>query len=81
LTKREDFDLVLCDLAMPDVTGYDVIKALNDLDQKPKIGLITGDNNKIKSVEEGALKFDFIINKPYKLLALESIINDLFDDA
>jgi PAS domain S-box-containing protein len=81
LTKREDFDLVLCDLAMPGVTGYDVIRVLNDLDKKPKIGLITGDDREIKSVEQEALKFDFIIKKPFKLLALASKINALFDDA
>ncbi len=42
LLNREHFDLVLCDLAMPNVLGYDVIKAINSLANRPKIGIITG---------------------------------------
>lgn len=80
LTKKEDFDLVLCDLSMPDVTGYDVIKALNDLDKVPKIGVATGLGETFTSAEEDTLKIDFIIKKPFKLLELASKINALFDN-
>ena len=80
LTKREDFDIVICDLAMPDVTGYDVIEALNDLDKVPKIGVSTGLRENLTSAEENALKIDSIIKKPFKLLELASKINALFDD-
>lgn len=80
LTKREDFDLVLCDLVMPDVTGYDVIKALNGLDKVPKIGISTGWGETLTSAEENTLKVDFIIKKPFKLLELASKINALFDN-
>jgi two-component system cell cycle sensor histidine kinase/response regulator CckA len=80
LTKKEDFDIVMCDLIMPDVTGYDVIKALNNLDKVPKIGISTGLCEKLTSAEENALEVDFIIKKPFKLLELASKINTLFDD-
>ena len=80
LAKREDFDIVICDLAMPDVTGYDVIEALNDLDKVPKIGVSTGLRENLTSAEENALKIDSIIKKPFKLLELASKINALFDD-
>jgi DNA-binding response OmpR family regulator len=33
LTKAADYDLALCDMAMPNVYGYDVIKALNKLEK------------------------------------------------
>lgn len=80
LAKKEDFDLVLCDLVMPDVTGYEVIKALNGLDKVPKIGISTGWGEKLTSAEENTLKVDFIIKKPFKLLELASKINALFDN-
>ncbi len=42
LLKSEGLDLVLCDLAMPDVFGYELIKALNELEKRPKVGVIDG---------------------------------------
>jgi YesN/AraC family two-component response regulator len=42
LIKSEHFDLVLCDLAMPNVYGYDVIKVLHTMEKRPKVGIITG---------------------------------------
>ena len=78
LAGKEDFDLVLCDLAMPEITGYDVIKALNGLDKKPKIGLVTGWDEKL-TFEEGEFEPDFIVIKPFKLLELVRQINDLFN--
>ena len=79
LAKREDFDLVICDLTMPGVTGHDVIKALNELDKVPKIGVSTGSIEDYSSAEVNALKADFIINKPFRLLELANKINVLFN--
>ncbi|MBC8553563.1 MAG: PAS domain S-box protein [Candidatus Brocadiales bacterium] len=77
LSRREEFDLVLCDLAMPDVTGHDVIKVLNELDKRPKIGLMTGWCEDIKHIDTVALKVDFIARKPFNLSELASRISDL----
>ena len=79
LAKKEDFDIVICDLTMPGVTGHDVIKALNELDKVPKIGVSTGSIEDYSSAEVNALKADFIINKPFRLLELANKINVLFD--
>ena len=77
-SRREDFDLVLCDLAMPEVTGYDVIKAVNELDKIPKIGISTGWGDKLKSIDEEDLKVDFLIKKPFSLSELERKISDFW---
>jgi len=69
LINSEHFDLVLCDLAMPDVSGYDVIKAINGLGKRPKIGIITGWGEKIKPMGEN-IKVDFILKKPFDLSEL-----------
>jgi len=78
ILKSEEFDLVLCDLIMPDLTGHDVIKIVDKLDKKPKIGLITGWDEKIESKEKEELKVDFIIKKPFVLSELAKQINELF---
>ncbi len=75
LTRKGDFDLALCDLAMPGINGYDVIKAINKIDHRPKIGVITGWNEKIPLVDEENLGVDFVIRKPFNFLELTKQIN------
>ncbi len=77
LSRNEDFDLVLSDLAMPDVTGYGVIKAVSELEKRPKIGIITGWSEKLKPLEEENMNVDFIIKKPFDFSELSKHINDL----
>ena len=76
LLKRKSFDLVLCDLVMSDVSGYDIIKALNKLDRSPKIGIITGWNERLKPMEEG-MNVDFVLRKPFDFSELSRKINDV----
>ena len=77
LAGKEDFDLVLCDLLMPNVHGYDVIKAYNKLDKIQKIGIITGWDDKLKPIDDEDIKVDFILKKPFKQEELENHINNL----
>ena len=78
LLKSESFDLVLCDLIMPEVSGRDVIKELNMLDKRPKVGLITGWSEKIESFYNEDLQIDFIIKKPFDFSELSKHINNIF---
>jgi len=80
LAGKEGFDLVLCDLAIPDVYGYDVIKAINTLGKGPKIGIMTGWDEKLKPVDHENYKVGFIIKKPFKHQELAKQINDLFGE-
>ncbi len=74
----EIFDLVLCDLVMPNVFGYDVVKALNGLKNRPKIGIISGWNKKSTPGEGKGLKVDFFLKKPFKNKELIKQINKAF---
>ncbi|MBT6046951.1 MAG: DUF3365 domain-containing protein [Candidatus Scalindua sp.] len=76
MIKGEDFDLVLCDLAMPNASGHDVVKVANGLERRPKIGIITGWDEKLKSIEEGELEVDFVLKKPFDFSMLIKDIND-----
>ena len=76
LAGEKDFDLVLCDLLMPDVQGYDVVEALNKLDKIPKIGLMTGWAD-LKPIDEEGFEVDFILKKPFKHAELAKHIDKL----
>jgi len=78
IVKAEEFDLVLCDLAMPDVYGIDVIKTINGLEKKPKIGIITGGNAELETMSAEEFQVDFLLMKPFKHPELLKHINDLF---
>ncbi|MCP5003219.1 MAG: response regulator [Planctomycetes bacterium] len=76
MIEGENFDLVLCDLAMPNVFGYDVVKTLNGLKKRPKIGIITGWGE--DCVSDKDMKVDFYLCKPFKHEEMIKHINDLF---
>ncbi|MBT6563346.1 MAG: PAS domain S-box protein [Candidatus Scalindua sp.] len=75
---KEEFDLVLCDLAMPEVFGYEVIKVINKLEKRPKTGLITGWNEGFKPSEAKEFEVDFIARKPFNFPELSKHIMELF---
>ncbi|MBT6049956.1 MAG: PAS domain S-box protein [Candidatus Scalindua sp.] len=78
MIEGEVFDLVLCDLAMPNVFGIDVIKAANLLEKRPRIGIISGWEEKLKPLEREGMNVDFILKKPFKFSELSKHINDAF---
>ncbi|MCP4269336.1 MAG: PAS domain S-box protein, partial [Candidatus Brocadiaceae bacterium] len=78
LIKMEAFDIVLCDLVMPDISGYEVIEVMNRIEKRPKIGLMTGWSERIETEDHNDLNVDFIIKKPFKLAELTKHINELF---
>ena len=59
-------------------SGRGVIKNLDTLDKRPKIGLITGWSEKIQPSYKEDLKVDFIIKKPFSFSELSKEINDVF---
>ena len=78
LLRCERFDLLLSDLIMPEVTGYDVIRSLDKMDRRPKVGIITGCGERYRVMKQMDLKVDFIIKKPFDLPELTNQINNIF---
>lgn len=78
LLKSENFDLVLCDLVMPEVGGRDVLRFLDTLERTPKVGIITGWSEKLESFHKEDLKVDFIVKKPFDFSELSKQINNIF---
>ncbi len=76
IVKIEDFDLVLCDLGMPDVSGFDVIKFINESKKRSKIGIITGWREEQKPIADG-MYVDFIVRKPFDFSELTKQIDAL----
>ncbi|KHE91668.1 MAG: response regulator [Candidatus Scalindua rubra] len=79
--ENNQYDIVLCDLAMPKLNGWQVAKFIKEYDTvrkrtKTPVVLITGyelDADNIDYKKEGV---DFILNKPIVFDALYKIINN-----
>jgi CheY-like chemotaxis protein len=65
-------DIVLTDLGMPEMTGWDVARALRTRHPGLPVGLITGWAVALQISEEERRGVDFLIAKPYTMEALRS---------
>ena len=79
IAKKENFDLILLDIAMPDFSGYDVINTLkkdSDFDMK-KIVVITASNLDTLAAEKiELLGISKLVRKPISLDLLEDIFSE-----
>ena len=72
--RAGDVDLVLSDWNMPEMTGIELLEALNKLDKKPKFGFVTSEGSpemRRRAMEAGAL---FLITKPFTAEAFAEVL-------
>jgi signal transduction histidine kinase/ActR/RegA family two-component response regulator len=74
--KSGKFDLVLTDLGMPEMSGWDVAREIKTLNPRARVGLITGWPIDLTSAELRARGVDQIVAKPFDLPTLLSLIED-----
>jgi len=77
--EKGEFDLVITDLGMPDLSGWEVSKSIKQKNPHVPVIVITGwgidpDPDKLKDS-----KVDLVINKPFQIDQLEKIIKDLLE--
>ncbi|MDA3870031.1 MAG: EAL domain-containing protein [Gammaproteobacteria bacterium] len=66
LINKKDYDLILLDLHMPEVNGYDVMQHLKSINQKAAIIIVSGENTfeaARKACSGGTYAY---LSKPYK---------------
>jgi len=77
--KSEHFDLVLTDLGMSKITGWDVGKTVKDLNPRIPVGMITGwgmELNREKMSENG---IDLIISKPFHFDQIVQLVSEALE--
>ncbi|HEY6179312.1 MAG TPA: ATP-binding protein [Kofleriaceae bacterium] len=77
IATSEPFDLVLCDIGMPEQNGIDVCRALRDAGYRGKLVLMTGWENYGPSDEQRAAACDALIKKPFVGAELLAVIDGL----
>ena len=77
ILKEEHIDLVLLDLMMPDIDGFEAFKKIKEIYPDIPIVFMTADKN-IESIgKAGELGADDYITKPFLPLALKERIHGI----
>ncbi|MCP4726157.1 MAG: response regulator [bacterium] len=77
--NKKNIDLVLLDMVMPNLSGKETMKLLNQEDKGVKIVVISGYSKEIVSgtgSEMDVLKF---IQKPFKISDISSVLSEIFN--
>jgi CheY-like chemotaxis protein len=67
LLAREPFDLLLTDVSMPDMDGWEVARRAAALRPGLPIGLVTGWGTQYEHLDLAALGIAFVLSKPFSL--------------
>ena len=69
LTSKE-FDLILLDIKMPNVDGFEVLKFVKERHPKTKVIMLTGFADLKNAIESKKLGAEDFVSKPYDLVDL-----------
>jgi CheY-like chemotaxis protein len=78
IEEGERFDVILCDLIMPVMTGMEFYESLGAVapDQVPKVVFLTGGAFTLRAREFLDNVPNFRLEKPFELAALRSMVNE-----
>jgi signal transduction histidine kinase/ActR/RegA family two-component response regulator len=70
----EKFDLVVTDLGMPGMSGWEVAKGIKDKSPSTPVILISGWGGQIDSAKLKESKIDFMLSKPFNIEQIRSVL-------
>jgi DNA-binding NtrC family response regulator len=78
--ERSAFDLVLLDIKMPRMNGFEVLKYIKDKHAKTKVVMLTGFADLKNAIESKKLGADDFVSKPYDLVDLLTTIERVLSE-
>jgi signal transduction histidine kinase/ActR/RegA family two-component response regulator len=78
LLAAEVFDLVLTDLGMPGLSGWEVAHQAKALAPRTPVAMVTGWGDQIDPVEARAKGVDYVVAKPYRAGELAAVLAQAF---
>jgi PAS domain S-box-containing protein len=66
LFKEKEFDIVLTDLGMPGMSGWDVCRMIKQIRPRTPVGMITGWGLELSKGKMEEYGLDFLISKPFE---------------
>jgi CheY-like chemotaxis protein len=79
LFQEKEFDIVLTDLGMPDMSGWDVCKAIKKLRACVPVGMITGWGMELDQTKKEEAGLDFVIPKPFDFHQILRVVDETME--
>jgi len=77
---KQMFDLVLLDIKMPRVTGFDVLRHIKEKHPTTKVVMLTGFADLKNAIESKQLGAEDFVSKPYDLVDLLTTIERVLSE-
>ena len=81
LFQEKEFDIVLTDLGMPDMSGWDVCKAIKKLRARVPVGMITGWGMELDQSKKEETGLDFVIPKPFDFHQILKVVDETMESS
>lgn len=78
--QKSPFDLVLLDIKMPRMNGFEVLKFIKEGHPKTKVVMLTGFADLKNAIESKKLGADDFVSKPYDLVDLLTTIERVLSE-
>ncbi len=78
--QKKSFDLVLLDIKMPRMNGFEVLKHIKDKHPKTKVIMLTGFADLKNAIESKKLGAEDFVSKPYDLVDLLTTIERVMSE-
>ena len=80
ILNKESFDLILLDIKMPRVNGFDVLKHVKEKHPDTKVVMLTGFADLKNAIESKKLGAEDFVSKPYDLVDLLTTIERVLSE-
>ncbi len=74
LLEREPFDLLLTDVSMPDMDGWEVARRAKERRPELPVGVVTGWGAQFEGIDLAARGVDFLLSKPFTVAAARDLV-------
>lgn len=77
LQEGEDFDLIFCDISLPDLSGWEVIDYVRKNNPRTVVAVISGMGNTINNDKLETYQIQHIIQKPFQIDDIQKVFQDV----
>jgi CheY-like chemotaxis protein len=77
LFETEKFDAIFTDVGMPEMSGWELARAIRERDTLIPLTVITGWGEAVGSEEQRAAQVDWVITKPFNVARITEIAREI----
>jgi two-component system response regulator VanR len=79
LFREKEFDIVLTDLGMPGMSGWEVCKTIKKIKSRIPVGMITGWGMELDQIKKEESGIDFVISKPFDFHQILKVVDETME--